>query len=100
MSGAPWCGICARLRAHSVGHGRFLYVCAPPRRVVALRLCRVHWIIAMRGGRSGRGDSASGDIERHTSPRQWLLPDTTTRPCACVLSPDHLADSGSTTDRW
>ena len=44
----------------------------PPRRVVALRSCRVHWVIAVRGprGRSGRGDSTSGDVERHTN----LLP--------------------------
>ena len=44
----------------------------PPRRVVALRSCRVHWVIAVRGprGRSGRGDSTSGDVERHNTTQQ------------------------------
>ena len=69
--GSGSCGVtghCERQRAsHSDRPNLLPRVVDPPHRVVALRSWRVHWVFAVRGqqGRSGRGDSTAGDVERH-----------------------------------
>ena len=52
----------------------------PPRRVVALCSCRVHWVATKVRGPQRRDDSAAGDVDRH---RLMLLIRMRQTPRAC-----------------
>ena len=73
-------------------------------RVVALRSCRVHWVIAVRGrrGRSGRGDSAAGDVERHTPAPPLACSQSAATPATtvvCLYSQDRRNKVNDRTER-